>query len=288
MTDLERTLRTLVDHPAAEPTDLATIERRAGRLRLRRRAGTVVAVAAALAVVGVSFGVVSDLTTPPPIVGEPTEDPDDVVPPSPQETTDEDPTEAPTEGATDAPTEEEASANPETDPPSWLTTEEKDAWQAETGRDGMWVAGYYYPPDTISDVDSNVSPELLELRWRRIADEGEDLERTELVRMAFDALAGATPDGLDNAFAGGAALDVVSVEVTADGRAIVVFTDELSDSTSTGSSGALAMSLQMEAMFLHYFPEATEGCIATERTVDDPESTIAFHDLQVCPFALRR
>lgn len=283
MTDLERTLRTLVDHPAAEPTDLSTIEHRAGRLRLRRRAGTVVAVAAALAVAGVSFEVVSDLTTPPPIVGEPSEDPDEVPPPSPQETT----TTGPTEDASDAPTEQ-ASANPETDPPVWVTTEEKDAWQAETGRDGMWVAGYYYPPGTISDLDSNVTPDTLSLRWRRIADEGEDLERTEVVRMAFEALAGATPDGLDNAFAGGAALDVVSIEVTADGRAVVVFTDELSDSTSTGSSGALAMSLQMEAMFLHYFPEATEGCIATERTVDDPESTIAFHDLQVCPFALRR
>lgn len=286
MTDLEHTLRTLVDQPAAEPTDLATIEHRAGRLRLRRRAGTAVAVVAALAVAGVSFGVVSDLTTPPPIVGEPSEDPDEVVPPSPQETTEE-----PTEGATDAPTPaptEQASVNPETDPPAWLTTEEKDAWQAETGRDGMWVAGYYYPPGVMADLDSNVTPDALALRWRRMADEGEDVERTEIVRMAFEAVAGATPDGLDNAFAGGAALDVVSVEVTPEGRAIVVFTDELSESTSTGSAGALAMSLQMEAMFLHYFPEATEGCIATEGTADDPESTIAFHDLQVCPFALRR
>lgn len=284
MTDLERTLRTLVDQPAAEPTDLATIEHRAGRLRLRRRAGAAVAVVAALAVAGVSFGVVSDLTAPPPIVGEPSEDPDEVVPPSPATT------EEPTEDATDAPTTaptEQASSNPETDPPAWLTTEEKDAWQAETGRDGMWVAGYYYPAGALGDPDTD-TPDALELRWRRIADEGEDLERTEVVRMAFEAVAGATPDGLENAFAGGAALDVVSVEVTPEGRAIVVFTDELVESTSTGSAGAMAMSLQMEAMFAHYFPEATEGCIATERTVDDPESTIAFHDLQVCPFALRR
>jgi hypothetical protein len=309
MTDLERTLRTLVDDPPAPPTDVDVLAHRAGRIRTRRRLATGAGAATVVALLALGAGVLLDgARTPAPVIAPPTTTaaptdaptaadtpsiPADDAPPTTAPTT------APTAGptASDAPTTTAPTANPETDPPAWVTFDAVRAWQAETGRDGQWVAGWFLPPDWVDRPDAyELTPADLVVRWRLIDPEADD-DREALIRTAFDALAGAEPgEGLVNALGGGAALDLVRFELSEDiglydepaGRVTVVFTDEIGPSTATGTTGAIGIMQQMEAMLAHYFPEAAEGCIATVSAQYDPETTVLFHDMEVCPFPLRR
>lgn len=306
MTDLERTLRTLVDDPPAPPTDIEVLAHRASRIRTRRRLATGAGAATVVALLALGVGAILDgartsapVIAPPTTTAAPTDAP--TAADTPSAPADDAPTTGPAPTSTDGPTTSDGPAtgptpNPETDPPVWVTFDDVRDWQAETGRDGMWVTGWFLPPDWVDRPDAyELTPADLVDRWRLIDPEADD-DREALVRTAFDALAGAEPgEGLVNAFGGGAALDLVRFELSDDvglygdpaGRVTVVFTDEIGPSTSTGTTGAVGMLQQLEAMLAHYFPEAAEGCIATVSTQDDPEATVLFHDMEVCPFPLR-
>lgn len=160
---------------------------------------------------------------------------------------------------------------------TWMTPEEMEAWQADTGRSGTWIVGYYFP----ADFDyGTFDPDVLVDRWKLLSDNDLDMSSEQLARASYRALGGRPPPGLGHTLRG-IDLELRSAQlegahVTMDfGRGILF--------ASSGTTGASAMAAQVTAIAAHYFPDADTLCLLVEG-----EQRALFHDFELCPVELQR
>jgi hypothetical protein len=164
----------------------------------------------------------------------------------------------------------------------WVTKEEMRAWQEQHGTDGLWVVGYFLPPDwgCYETRRNDLVP-----RWKLLSGEEEDLARAEFVRKALAALEGAAPDGLSNALER-VPLRVLRVHFERE-TVYLDFDPGIYATNSMGTCGGSAMAVQFVATVRHYFPEAGQTCVVVEGTPSGRDGeALVFHDSIACPMRL--
>lgn len=157
--------------------------------------------------------------------------------------------------------------------PTWVTDEEKQAWEAEHGN-GTWIVGYFYPPDFDFVVGHGKFEEVLERRWKRVADADTGLDREAELTEALMALTGPPPPRLDTSWQGR------ELELTAtrlDESELTLDFDVLL-AAGEGSTGGAAMSAQFHRTVFHHYPEADSVCVLLKG-----EPTSWLHDATTCP-----
>jgi hypothetical protein len=164
----------------------------------------------------------------------------------------------------------------------WVTEEEMRTWQEQHETDGLWVVGYFLPPDweCYETRRNDLVP-----RWKLLAQGEQDLARAEFVRKALAALEGAVPDGLSNALER-VPLRVLRVHFERD-TVYLDFDPGIYATNSMGTCGGSAMAVQFVAAVRHYFPEAGQACVLVEGIPSGREGeALVFHDSIACPMRL--
>lgn len=158
----------------------------------------------------------------------------------------------------------------------WVDDDDRQAWEAEHGP-AIWVVGYFLPPDY--DYDT-FDADVLVRRWQRIADDDLGPDRSQLLAEALAALPGAAPAGLDNSWQAysmlpGHELDLGSAHL--EGDEVVLDFSSL-EASSPGTTAAMVMGMQFDAVVSHYYPEAEDICVLVRG-----EPSFWLHDMVTCP-----
>lgn len=161
--------------------------------------------------------------------------------------------------------------------PDWVTTSEKQAWQAQHGA-STWVVGYFYPFDfdhaRLAEADAEALQAELEQRWTRLDGNDRQLSRQQRLGEALTALTRPPPPRLRHTW-DGRTLQLSSVRL--DGAELVLDFDELA-ATAPGSTAAGLMALQLQTVISHYYPRAERLCV-----LHDGDPTTWLHDMLTCP-----